>query len=85
MSHSLVVSKDAKAIIPADIAPVQWPGHSWSKCLELPDHTWDQSRTNAATPMTFLLLQTIVNPRSSVEAVNLPVSNVTTLRLTRTG
>ena len=41
----------------ADIAPVQLPGHSWKK-REIPDHTWDQSRTNAITPMTFLFLET---------------------------
>lgn len=86
VSHSLVVSKDAKAIIRADIAPVQRPGHSWSKCLELPDHTWDQSRTNAVTPMTFLILQTRinVNPCSTIESLDLQVSDVTTLNLTRT-
>ena len=54
------ISKDAKAVIPADIAPVQHPGHSWSKRLELPDHTWDQSRTNSITPMTFLFLESRV-------------------------
>ena len=41
----------------ADIAPVQILGHSWKK-RELPDHTWDQSRTNGITPMTFLFLET---------------------------
>ena len=81
-SHSLVVSKDAKATIPADISPVQRPGHSWSKRLELPDHTWDHSKTNAMTPMTFLFLQTAI---STVESVDIPVSDVTTLHLTRTG
>ena len=57
--QSLVISKDAKAIVMADIAPVQTPGHSWKK-REVPDHTWDQSRTNAITPMTFLFLETKV-------------------------
>ena len=33
MPHCLVVSKDAKAIIPTDIAPVQHPGHSWKQRL----------------------------------------------------
>ena len=41
----------------ADIAPVQLQGLSWKK-HELPDHTWDQSRTNAIMPMTFLFLET---------------------------
>ena len=85
--HCLVVSKDAKAIILADAAPVQRPGHSWSRRFELPDHTWDQSRTNAITPMTFLFLQTQVEhlPISSVQSLDLQVSDTTTLHLTRTG
>lgn len=53
---SLVISKDAKAIVPSGIAPVQHPGRSWSK-REMADHSWDQSRTNAVTPMTFLFLE----------------------------
>ena len=31
LSYCLIVSKYAKAIIPGEIAPVQWPGHSWSR------------------------------------------------------
>ena len=53
----LILSKDAKAIVMADISPVQNPGHSWKK-RELADHTRDQSRTNSITPMTFLFLET---------------------------
>ena len=56
LAPCVVVSKDAKAIILADSSPVQRPGHSWSKKQVHPDHTWDQSRTNAVTPMTFLFL-----------------------------
>ena len=82
LSHCLIVSKDAKAIIPGEIAPVQRPGHSWSRRNELPDHTWDQSRINAVTPMTFLFMQTRVNKS---EPVSIPVSNCSTLYLTRTG
>ena len=78
-SHCLVMSKDAKAIIPGDIAPVQRPGHSWTSRNELPDHTWDQSRLNAVTPMTFLFMHTNVNMSS------IPASNSSTLHLTRTG
>ena len=37
---SVAISKDAKAAIMADIAPVQKPGKTWKK-IELPDHTWD--------------------------------------------
>ena len=83
---SLAISKDAKAIIPADIAPVQRPGHSWRKRDVLPDHTWDQSRTNALTPMTFLLLETKITGTTmdSIEELDISVSN-TTLHLTRSG
>ncbi len=48
-SVSTIILKDAKAIVVEDIAPVQRPGHSWRKKDELPDHSWDQSRTNAVT------------------------------------
>ena len=54
LNQSVVVSKDAKATISAGISPVQRPGRSWKRKLELPDHSWDQSRINAVTPMTFL-------------------------------
>lgn len=64
--QSEVISKDTKAIVLADIAPVQHPGHSW-KLRELPDHTWDQSRTNAVTPMTFRFLTTEVSETVSVD------------------
>ena len=86
-SHSLVASKDAKAIIPADIVPVQRPGHSWNSRLELNDHTWNQSQSNAVTPMTFLFLITSVNqlPATTVECLETQVSDTTTLYLTRTG
>ncbi len=59
-SSAAVVSKDAKAIVPCNISPVQYPGHSWKKRAELPDHTWDQSRTNSVTPMTFLFMAKIM-------------------------
>ena len=86
LSSSLVVSKDAKAIIPGDIAPGQHSGHSWKKRDILPDHTWDQSRTNAVTPMTFLFLETRSTGATThaVEEISIPVSS-TTIRLTRSG
>ena len=67
--NCMVISKDAKAIVPTDISPVQNPGPRWKKRLELLDHTWDQSRTNTITPMTFLFFQTQVSllPVSTVE------------------
>ena len=45
-------------------------GHSWSKRIELPDHTW-ALRLNLVTHMTFLFLETVVNPCSSIEAMSL--------------
>lgn len=48
----------------ADISPVQLPEPSWKK-RELPDHTWDQSRINAITPMTFSFLETKITGTSS--------------------
>ena len=85
--NSLLLSKDAKAIIPANIAPVQRPGHSWNSRMVLPDHSWDQSRTNSVTPMTFLFLMTSVKqlPATSVECFETQVSDTTTIHLTRTG
>ena len=73
---STIISKDAKAIVLADIAPVQHPGHSW-KPRELPDHSWDQSRTNAITPMTFLFINTRVTSSSLVEGDNDAVEYIT--------
>ena len=41
-----------------DIQPVQNPGKSW-KQISYPDHTFDQSRTNAVYPMTHLFLDDV--------------------------
>ncbi|XP_060592863.1 uncharacterized protein LOC132747483 [Ruditapes philippinarum] len=54
---TFVDSKDAKAIVCANVAPVQKPGRTWKKRVYL-DHDWDQSKTFAITPMTHLILQT---------------------------
>ena len=85
--QSLVISKDAKAIVPGDISPVQIQGHTWKKRLVLPDHSWDQSRVNAITPMTFLFVETVItkHPTSTVDLLELPVSESTILHLKRTG
>lgn len=54
---TLVDSKDAKNIACADIAPVQKPSKTWKKRDGItPDHSWDQSRVNAVTPMAHLFL-----------------------------
>ena len=87
LHQSVVVSKDAKAIISADISPVQRPGRSWKRKLELPDHSWDQYRINAITPMSFLFMNTIIKqtPSSTVESLHISTSDSTTLYLTRSG
>ena len=83
---SLVISKDAKAIIPSNIAAVQRPGHTWKKRDVLPDHSWDQSRTNALTPMTFLFIETRITGTEIHTLEELSMSAVhTTLHLTRSG
>ncbi len=43
---TIIISKDAKAVIPTDMSPVQRYSRSWSKRMVLPDHTYDQSRVN---------------------------------------
>lgn len=50
---AVTTSKDAKAVVPTDMAPVKHQGRTWSRRHVLPDHTYDQSRTNCITPMTF--------------------------------
>ena len=84
---SVVISKDAKSVIPGDIPPVQHPGHSWKSKEIYPDHTWEQSRTNSLTPMIFLMLETRVTATSTdtIGELDQSVSNTTTLRVTRTG
>ena len=61
----IVDSKDAKKIVCAEICPVQKPGKTWFE-IEYPDHDWDQSRTNAVTPMTHLFMNTIITERESI-------------------
>ena len=78
----LLDSKDAKCIVCGDIAPVLKPGKSWLN-FETPDHSFDQSRVNAVTPMTHLFMdipnvdllipdsETVVNVTRSGKAVTL--------------
>ena len=54
----IVDSKDATTVICGDIQPVQNPGKSW-KQISYPDHTFDQSCTNAVYPMTHLFLDDV--------------------------
>ena len=88
----LVDSKDAKKIVCGDITPVQKPGRMW-KVVEYPDHDWNQSRTNAVTPMTHLFLRTDIThqesqirniPTANGEDILSPISD-TVIHITRTG
>ena len=71
------------------MAPVQHPRHSWKSHVELPDHSWDQSRINAVTPMTFMSLKTKTipcqSPASSVQNLDMHISDTTILHLTPSG
>lgn len=57
------------------------------KKLVLPDHTWDQSRTYAITPMTYLFLKPVVSPLpySQLESLDIHVSDSAILQVTRSG
>ena len=79
LPQCVVMSKDAKSVILADSSPVQLPGPSWKKKLVLPDHTWDQSRTYAITPMTYLFLKPVMSPssHSQLESFDIHVSQST--------
>lgn len=78
----LLDSKDAKCIVCGDIAPVLKPGKSFLN-FETLDHSFDQSRVNAVTPMTHLFMdmpnvdliipgtETVVNVTRSGKVVTL--------------
>lgn len=48
-------SKEAKCIVCEDTALLLKLGKSWAN-FETPDHSFDQSRVNAVTPMTHLFM-----------------------------
>ena len=73
----LVLSKDAKSIVPANIMPVQLPGKTWKRVV-YDDHTWDQGRLNTVVPMTFLFLRSEVIVRE-------PPLSAPMIHITRTG
>ena len=83
-SH-MIDSKDAKSIVPGDIAPVQKPMKTWKQRSGiLPDHDWEQGRANAITPMAHLLMESKI--LSSSEEVTIPLSsNSVSVSVTRTG
>lgn len=87
LSQCSAVSNDAKAIILADSSSVQRPGPYWSRMQVLPEHTWDQSRTNAVTPTIFLIQKPVTGPFPSnqLKSLDIQVSHSTTLQVTRSG
>ena len=52
----LLDSKDAKCIVVGDIPPGLKPGRVWKREV-YPDHTFDQSRNNAVTPVSHLFVE----------------------------
>ena len=56
-NNFMLDSKDAKAKVQSDVAPVQRPGKTW-RTVNLPDHDWSKSTQTSVTPMTHLLLET---------------------------
>ena len=66
---------ESNCLIDSDIQPVQNPGKSW-KPITYPDHTFDQSRTNAVYPMAHLFLD---NNQKVCE------DDAKTIEITRTG
>ena len=86
-SSCMIDSKDAKCIINGELPPVLKPGKTW-KSIEYPDHTFDQSRNNAVTPITHLFLQSNVLPFNTpaLNSANLNVPGTQTeVKVTRTG
>jgi len=84
-----VDSKDAKSIVPGDIAPVQKPIKTWKQRSGiLPDHDWEQGRTNAVTPVANLFFQskTTVETPMPTEEVTIPLlDSSVAVSVTRTG
>ena len=76
-NNIMIDAKDAKAIVCGDIEPVLHPDKSWRE-KTYPDHTWNQSRLNAVTPMTHLFL---TPPSDQVVSIG----DSSYLHVTRTG
>ena len=79
----LLDAKDAKCIVCGDLSPVLKPGCSW-RTSETRDHTFDQSRKNAVTPMTHLFMETKTDPRLENADLLIPKTKVV-LNVTRSG
>lgn len=85
----VVDSKDAKSTVPGDIAPVQKPMKTWKQRSSiLPDHDWEQGRTNAVTPMAHLFLETkeIIETPILTNGVTMPLlDSAAAMSVMRTG
>lgn len=81
----LLDSRDAKCTIVGDIPPVLKPGRLWKREI-YPDHTFDQSRNNALTPVSHRFVETkITTPLPLSEGCfNVPNTYASVL-VTRTG
>ena len=80
VNNCVVDSKDAKSIVPGDIAPVQNPMKMWKQRSGiLPDHDWEQGRQNAVTPMAHLFLESkaIIETPMPIEQVTIPLLDST--------
>ncbi len=64
--------------------PVQKQGRTWSRKHVLPDHTYNQSRTNAITPMTFLFLESRIT-HMALANIQLPLATDSVVHITRSG
>ena len=83
---TMVDSKDAKALVRCENS---LGGKTW-KVTEAPDHDWDQSKTNAITPMGHLFLESKYTVHSSLNPLpdDLCIeskASTTTVHVTRTG
>ena len=75
--------------VPGDIAPVQKPMKTWKQRSGiLPDHDWQQGRTNVVTPMAHLFLQsktTVETPMPTAEVTISLLDSSVAVSVTRTG
>lgn len=76
-------SKDAKCVVCEHIALVLKPGRTW-RTFETPDHSFDQSRINAVTPMTHLFMDIKNEPQKNDATLLIPNTDVV-INVTRTG
>ena len=70
-------------VICGDIQPVLKPGKTWRN-FETPDHTFDQSRVNAVTPMSHLFMDIRKQPELDNASLLILQTDVT-INVMRTG